>query len=71
MERVAKGETDVVFVRREEELKKPYITVEIRNGEILQARRKNNDSLDDPGKAFLEAFEAAKLKKNERARVTA
>lgn len=71
MEQVAKGETDVVFVRREEELKKPYITVEIRNGEILQARRKNNDSLDDPGKAFLEAFEAAKLKKNERARVTA
>lgn len=70
MERVGKGKTDVVFVRREEEIEKPYITVEIEDGEIMQARRKNNDGLDEPGKAFMEAFRAAKLDRM-RARVTA
>lgn len=70
MERVAKGQTDVVFVRREEEPDTPYITVEIKDGEIMQARRKNNDGLDEPGKAFMEAFRAAKLEKK-RARATA
>ena len=72
MERVAKGETDVVFVRREAEIERPYITMEIHDRVIFQARGKNNGAPDAAGRAFIEAFEAAKLtKKEERARFTA
>ncbi|MGP1470931.1 MAG: PcfJ domain-containing protein [Schwartzia sp. (in: firmicutes)] len=72
MERVAKGETDVVFVRREGDLDVPYITMEIHDRVIFQARGKNNRVPDEAGKAFIEAFKAAKLtKKEERARATA
>ena len=73
MERVAKGKTDVVFVRREGDLDVPYITMEIHNQEIFQARGKDNRMPDEAGKAFIEAFKAAKLakKEEEKVRVTA
>ena len=72
MERVAKGETDVVFVRRTAHPEKSYITMEIKDDVIYQARSKNNGGLDKKGQAFIEAFQAAKLtKKEEKVRVTA
>lgn len=73
MERVAKGRTDVVFIRKDKAPEKSYITMEIHNGKIIQARTKNNGPLDALGERFVEAFRVAKLekKKRQRVRVTA
>lgn len=71
MERVATGQTDVVFVRKEAEPEKSYITMEIHNGRIIQARTKNNGPLDQIGREFVDEFRAAKLEKKKKARKTA
>ena len=72
MERVAKGQTDVVFIRKDKAPDKSYITMEIHDGKIIQARTKNNGPLDKLGEQFVEAFRAEKLeKKRQRVRVTA
>lgn len=71
MERVAKGRTDVVFIRKAPSPEKPYITMEIHDGRIIQARTKNNGPLDKLGREFVEAFRAAKLEKKKKARKTA
>ena len=70
MERVAKGQTDVVFIRKDKAPDKSYITMEIHDGKIIQARTKNNGPLDALGEKFVEAFRAAKLEKK-KARKTA
>lgn len=41
-ERVAKGETVILFVRKAEEPEKPYFTMEVCNGRVVQLRGKNN-----------------------------
>ena len=71
MERVAKGVTDVVFIRKEKAPEKSYITMEIQNGNIIQARTKDNGPLDELGKKFVEAFKAEKLEKKKKARKSA
>ena len=71
MERVAKGQTDVVFIRKDEAPEKSYITMEIHDGKIIQARTKDNGPLDKLGKKFVEAFRRAKLEKKKKARKTA
>ena len=63
MERVAKGRTDVVFIRKDKAPEKSYITMEIHKGKIIQARTKNNGPLDALGERFVEAFRAEKLEK--------
>ena len=69
MERVAKGQTDVVFIRREDEPETSYITMEIHKGQIVQARTKNNGPLDKLGEKFVEAFRAEKLEKKKKERI--
>ena len=71
MERVAKGLTDVVFVRSEADPEKSYITMEIHDGKIVQARTKDNGPLDKLGEKFVKAFRRAKLEKKKKARKTA
>lgn len=68
--RVSEGETDVVFIRRQEKPMDSYVTMEIRNGEIIQARSKYNGQLDAQATAFVEAFKKEKLQKK-RKRVSA
>ena len=68
MERVATGRTDVVFIRKDTAPEKPYITMEIHDGKIIQARTKNNGPLDKLGKEFVNAFRAAKLEKKKKAK---
>jgi hypothetical protein len=41
-ERVARGECVIVFVRAEQEPDKPLVTVELRDGKVVQARAKFN-----------------------------
>lgn len=72
MQRVAKGETDVVFIRRDTEPENSYITMEIKQGHIVQARTKCNGPLDEAGQAFVDVFRAERLeKKNKRVRISA
>ncbi len=66
MERVAKGKTDVVFVRRLSAPDESYITMEITDGQIVQARTKNNGPLDQAGKQFIDEFRAVRLEKKAR-----
>ena len=65
-ERIARGDTDVVFIRKIEEPKKSYITMEIKNGEIIQARTFANGSLDETGKLFVEKFKEKKLNRRRK-----
>lgn len=68
VESVTNGKTDVVFVRRIEDLSKSYITMEIHDGQIKQARTFANGPLDDEGKAFVELFRKKKLEKKSKSR---
>lgn len=56
-ERVAEGETNIFFIRRESEPDKPFYTLEW-NGEIVQCRGKGNCLADGIVKDFAERFDA-------------
>lgn len=57
VERVAKGETMILFVRKVDKPKEPYFTLEYRSGKIVQCRGKNNCSMTKEVQAFVQAFE--------------
>lgn len=57
IERVAKGETAIFFIRRESEPDKPYYTLEWRDNKVIQCRGMNNCIATDKVKAFVQAFE--------------
>lgn len=57
VERVAKGETMILFVRKESAPDTPYFTLEYRNGKVIQCRGKNNCGMTKDVRAFVEAFE--------------
>lgn len=57
VERVAKGETMILFVRKESEPSVPYFTLEYRDGKVIQCRGKNNCSMTKDVQAFVKAFE--------------
>ena len=72
MRRIAAGETDVVFIRHQEDPAASYVTMEIKNGIIIQARSVYNGVLDDKAKAFVEKFRKQCLeRKNKKVRVSA
>ena len=57
-DRMAKGETAILFVRRKTEPDKPYYTMEYRDGVVVQCRTAHNASYqtDRPVKAFVDAW---------------
>lgn len=57
IERVARGETAIFFVREEKNPNKPYYTLEWRDNKVIQCRGMNNCSVTDRVKAFIQAFE--------------
>lgn len=57
VERVAKGETLILFVRKAEEPGIPYFTLEYRDGRVIQCRGRNNCGMPQDVKAFVKAFE--------------
>ena len=63
IERVAAGRTVVVFVRRVDDINKSYITMEITNNRIIQARTAYNRELDAEGEIFVKKFEKEVLTK--------
>lgn len=75
MQRVAKGDTNVMFIREVlpdgTTSEKSYITMEVCRGRIVQARTKNNGKLDARGEMFVEAFRKGKIEKINKERVSA
>lgn len=57
VDRVAKGETMVLFVRKVDALQKPYYTMEWNGRRVVQCRGLENCAMTPDVKAFTEAFE--------------
>ena len=70
-ERVAEGQTAIVFVRQSKEIQTPFVTVELdeRKMEIVQARGKNNKNPPQEVSAFLKKWQAFAQKKKTGPRV--
>ena len=57
IEKVAKGETAIFFIREEKNPDKPYYTLEWRDNKVIQCRGMNNCSMTNEVKAFIKVFE--------------
>lgn len=56
-DRVARGETTILFVRSTSDRNKPLVTAEVRNGVTIQIRARNNRAPDDAVMAFWADYE--------------
>ena len=56
IDKVAEGRCLIVFVRRVEEPKKPYVTVEVRDGKIAQIHGDNNSDPTEEVKKFVDLW---------------
>lgn len=65
IERIAEGRTSVMFIRKKEESDKPFYTVEIHQYMVRQVRGKNNVSMTEDVKKFVDQWKA-KLDKREK-----
>lgn len=54
---VAKGETNIFFVRKSKELDKPYFTMEFKNNKVVQCRGSHNCGMPPEVEAFVKVFE--------------
>lgn len=57
VDRVAKGETNIFFVRKAEAPDKPYFTMEFNNNKIVQCRGSHNCGMPPEVEAFVKVFE--------------
>lgn len=57
VEKVAKGITQIFFVRKAKEPDKPYFTMEWKDGKVVQCRGLRNCGMPTEVKAFVSAFE--------------
>jgi len=64
--RYADGQTDLFFIRKTEESDKPYYSVEIRKGELIQCRGFKNCEATKEVKIFLEVFLESMFKQNRK-----
>ena len=61
-DRVARGETTILFVRSTADRSKPLVTAEVRGGQTMQIRGKSNRAPDDAVMAFWAEYEQEVLK---------
>lgn len=66
IDRVAKGETTILFLRQKERPEEPFYTMEVRDGEVIQCRAKYNGEMTEEVKQFVELFKKTKLQNRER-----
>lgn len=66
VDRVARGETNIFFIRKEKEPDKPYFTMEWKNNDIVQCRGSRNCGMPPEVKAFTEAFKKKMLETIEK-----
>ncbi len=62
IDEVLRKETIILFIRKKEDIEKPFYTMEIKNHEIAQVRGKHNCEMTPEVKAFVEKFKNKKLK---------
>jgi hypothetical protein len=65
----AKGETDILLIRKASEPDKPYYTVEVKKDIIIQVHGKNNRSADKDVAEFIKAFTEEKLDKKQKTKI--
>ena len=53
---VVKSDTTILFIRKASAPKKPYCTVEVKHGDVVQARIQNNDDPPPKVKRFIESW---------------
>ena len=53
---VVKNNTTILFIRKASAPKKPYCTVEVKHGDVIQARIQNNDVPPPKVKRFIESW---------------
>lgn len=74
VERVARGETNIFFIRKADHPEKSYFTMEWRDNKIIQCRGMKNCGMPPEVKAFVQVFEKKMLeainhdKKQQKAR---
>lgn len=61
VERVARGETNIFFIRKAEEPDEPYFTMEWKNNSIVQCRGSHNCGMTPEVEAFTKVFEKKML----------
>ena len=61
--KVANGETVILFIRRNTDLNKPFYTMEVKNGKILQCYGYKNDKMTEEVQAFTEKYSKKVLQK--------
>ncbi len=66
LDRMAGGKTCILFIRRKEEPEKPFYTMEVREGKIIQCRGKNNCDMTEEVQEFVQAFKRKKLRQAEK-----
>ena len=64
VERVARGETMILFIRKASEPDKPYYTMEWRNNQVMQCRGSHNKEMPSDVKGFVEVFQKKMLQVN-------
>ena len=67
--RYADGDTDILFIREKESPYKPYFTMEVRRGSIIQVQGYQNKEDKTPAKGIIEEFKNKKLKKKKQKKV--
>ena len=66
VDRVAKGETNIFFVRKADYPEKSYFTMEWRDNKIIQCRGLNNCGMPPEVKAFVQVFEKKMQEENKK-----
>lgn len=61
VDKIAKGETNIFFVRKADSLDEPYFTLEWKNNDVFQCRGIHNCDMTPDVKAFTQAFKKKML----------
>ena len=66
IDKVINGECHILFLRKKDSPDKSLVTIEVRNNQIVQARRKFNDPVNEEEQKVIDAFnnKFAKVKEN-------
>ncbi|URJ36577.3 PcfJ domain-containing protein [Paenibacillus polymyxa] len=68
-ESYGKGESDIFFIRRIDQPNKPYYTMEIQKGKVVQCRCFKNKGMTPEVRAFVDQFISKKLLTKKRTRI--
>ena len=60
LERMAEKKTVILFLRKQDEPEKPFVTMEVRDGSVVQVRGYRNETPDANVLSFVDEFKKAK-----------